>query len=79
MMFSFSIAVPVGTGHIKVEDTWRQYYNSGAENPLSAAATAMINIHEEQATALMYESYAFKSHQIGQPNVASAALPELWR
>ncbi|XP_028968592.1 protein grainyhead [Galendromus occidentalis] len=64
---------------IKVEDSWRQYYNSGgAENPLSAAATAMINIHEEQATALMYESYAFKSHQIGQPNVASAALPELW-
>ncbi|KAL3223363.1 hypothetical protein MRX96_027614 [Rhipicephalus microplus] len=50
--------------------TWRQYY----DHPLTAATSAMLNIHEEQA--LMYEyAGALKQQQQLQ---GAVALPEIW-
>ncbi|XP_037530134.1 protein grainyhead isoform X2 [Rhipicephalus sanguineus] len=49
---------------------WRQYY----DHPLTAATTAMLNIHEEQA--LMYEyAGALKQQQQLQ---GAVTLPEIW-
>ncbi|OQR68917.1 protein grainyhead-like [Tropilaelaps mercedesae] len=71
---------------LAVEDSWRQYYQAGV-NPLSAATTAMLSVHDEQPQDqnLVYEGYTLKpaqpqhnTHDV-QPTVATTALPEIWR
>lgn len=84
--FFFSAGCP-----LSVEDSWGQYYQTG-DHPLSAATTAILNVHDDQshgANVSSYEGYSVKPSQMPQQNslgplppsaaTATATLPEIWR